>query len=366
MGAGNRLVLKRPLRPFIWLVGISAVISTLLSVSPEIAAPRLLLYASMILVGVTVYAWQRDDMPTAAQRYCLVLAAIQMPLIAVVVWKMVESHGTLLESRSGVPNFANVRHFGHICFLAAVCGLGTMRLSSEFSAAKFVLTSFALFGGMMVGSRGPTLAWLACAILVCSAIRWGRVQFAWQAGSVAAGASFAVWILDVTRILPSPNVFSRIGKLSRGTQSLDSGRLENWSSSLHAYLHHPWFGLGPEGYELSGCCDRLVSHPHNFPLQFLMEFGLIGCGLTAALLIAAAVQYGGFRRLAACIRLSADARVLFAILASIALLGLIDGVFYYAVPLLYVAVLAGLLAACVSRSATESPRRSEHRRVLAS
>jgi O-antigen ligase len=186
-----------------------------------------------------------------------------LPFVVAVVWEMWKSHGELLKLRTGVPNFANVRHFGQVCFLASACGIGAMFLSRRFMPVRFTLACLPLFALLLVGSRGPALAWLACAGFLCVAKGRGTPGFVWQATCVAGVACIAVWLLDLSGVLPSPNVFSRVGRFVGGTESLDSGRMEIWGDSLREFIAHPWLGSGPEGYELSGSlfssCSSLES-----------------------------------------------------------------------------------------------------------
>lgn len=56
---------------------------------------------------------------------------------------------------------------------------------------------------------------------------------------------------------------------------ISTGRSEMWALSLQAMSASPWFGLGPYGYffiENRSYGDQ----PHNFLIQFLVEWGVIG------------------------------------------------------------------------------------------
>lgn len=99
-----------------------------------------------------------------------------------------------------------------------------------------------------------------------------------------------MWYLDRPGLLPSPNIFRRVAQ-STGA-NFDSGRIAVRIDSLKQIGVHPLFGSGPESYWLSGCCDRRILQAHNVVLQFLMEFGVIGCGIVA-LLVARAIKHLG-------------------------------------------------------------------------
>jgi hypothetical protein len=67
--------------------------------------------------------------------------------------------------------------------------------------------------------------------------------------------------------------------------------------------------------------------------------------LIACILLLVLRRAGGWRRVIQVTMRSSGTMVLFAIILSMTLLGLVDGVFYYAVPLLFGAAITGLLAA---------------------
>ncbi len=52
-----------------------------------------------------------------------------------------------------------------------------------------------------------------------------------------------------------------------------SGRLAMWRGTLDETRTHPLLGIGPMNYACTGPLDR-AGHPHNFPLQFMVEWGV--------------------------------------------------------------------------------------------
>ena len=60
-----------------------------------------------------------------------------------------------------------------------------------------------------------------------------------------------------------------------GFESVSTGRLQIWLTTIEYFVRYPFFGLGPEGYVFMP--GRVYGvHPHNIFLQFLIEWGLIG------------------------------------------------------------------------------------------
>ena len=57
---------------------------------------------------------------------------------------------------------------------------------------------------------------------------------------------------------------------------ITSGRMTMWKKAISAIQAKPWFGYGPNGYFFCGMRYKNFFHPHNFILQFLIEWGLVG------------------------------------------------------------------------------------------
>ncbi len=102
----------------------------------------------------------------------------------------------------------------------------------------------------------------------------GLGRAAEQVQSVAATVTEAPKVAE-----QSTSVISQ-GKLNQ----LTTGRAHMWQLSIHAMLEEPWFGLGPYGYFFIP--ERVYDdQPHNFIVQFLVEWGVIGAVLMISMLL---------------------------------------------------------------------------------
>jgi O-antigen ligase len=184
---------------------------------------------------------------------------------------------------------------------------------------------------------------------------WARVRAALH-GLVALGLSAGlVWYLDHSALLRSPNIFARIGS----QQSFDSGRLQAWQVSLEQIMARPLFGSGPEGFWLSGlsdCCGHPIRQAHNFVLQFLMEFGLVGCGIAVLIAARAIKRMGGRTGAITLVLATPGSRLLACLLAAFLAYSLIDQMMYHVLPLLHFALLAGLFAAGLAQARAANPQ----------
>lgn len=69
--------------------------------------------------------------------------------------------------------------------------------------------------------------------------------------------------------------------LLTGVEKIGNGRIEIWQTAFEGFMQSPLWGLGPYGYYF---LDRpsFYDHTHNFLIEFLVEWGLIGASLLLA------------------------------------------------------------------------------------
>ena len=343
-----------------WLIvasTCSVLASTLLAPHWPLALDRLQLYGSLALFGLAVYLLHRDDDRPAAWPYLLAIGVVHaLVLIEVVFWMLQVQAGDASLARH-MPYHYNVRHFGYLGYLAAASAAALSWHSRRLAVTGFVLCVAALFGIVQLGSRGALLGWLAF-LSVGVVLMPHRLRLIAAAGSATALAFAITTGLSALDLLSSDSLFARAqqGQLTGGT-----GRLQLWADVLRAIGERPWLGYGPDGHRVLGCCGAYgpyiakTSQPHNVVLQLLEEFGLIGTILVGALAARLARQQAkprGWRTLA---RENEDIAALIAVLAGMLAFGLVDGPFYYPVPLMVLAALGGLLMAAAHRAA-RAPR----------
>jgi O-antigen ligase len=355
LARGVRLTLGRDVAILLLAWAAAAAVSVLSSGSVDLSLLRLELYLSVALLGIVVYLVYRDQENLPLEAYFLAIAVVHLPfLLSAVFW--IKADGPPFWSDGPrLAHFANYRQFAEFSFLAAVSATGLGILSRRLVVPSFLLSAAALFGIIMTASRGAALSWILFVLLACL-LSQARVRAAIHGVLVLASAAGLVWYLDHTGRLLSPNVFARVANPQLGDASSDSARLEIWFLSLQQIAAHPLFGSGPEGYWLSGCCQRWVMQAHNFVLQFLLEFGLVGCTI---LLLIASRGVKGLGGLAAAARLALATpgnRVLVCVLVSFLAYSLIDQMMYHLLPLLHFALFAGLFAAGLMQARNDNPQ----------
>lgn len=345
LARGCRLSLPRDVALLMFALAAAAIVSVLGSGNADISLQRLELYLAVALLATVVYLAYRDQEVLPLEGYLLWIALVHLPfLFSAILWIKDAGPPFWVDQYYRVAHFANVRQFAECSFFAAASATGLCVLSRRLIVPSFLLAVAALFGIILTGSRGAALSWVIFVMLACF-FSHARLRVAVHGVLVLALAAGLVWYLDRTGALISPNIFARVASEQVGTESFDNSRLDLWAMSLKQIAAHPLFGSGPEGYWLSGCCNPRILQAHNFVLQFLMEFGAVGCAI-AFLLVARAIR--GLGGSVVVIRLTLATpvnRVLACLLISFFAYSLIDQTMYHLLPLLHFALFAGLFAA---------------------
>lgn len=359
---GRRLNPPRDVALLLLPVAAAATVSVLGSGDADISLLRLELYLAMALLAIVFHLLHRDATRLPLEGYFLCIGLVHLPfLVGAVLWiRALDVPFGVYGPR--ISDFAHIRQFGELGFFAAVSGTALGVLSRPLLLPSFLLGAIAVFGIALTGSRGALLSWIIFVVLLCCLSR-ARLRAALLGLTTLVASTVVVWYLDASGLLPSPNIFGRLEQIkSAAGQNFDSGRIDLWIASIKQIVAHPFFGSGPEGYWISRCCDLTVMQAHNFVLQFLLEFGLIGCGTCALLLARVAAHRGGFAGLRRLALATPANRVLVCLLASYCAYSLIDQTMYHLVPLLNFALFAGLFSAGLAQAsaaaaALVSPRR---------
>lgn len=348
---GSRVSVPRDIAIVLMATAASTAVSLLLSPDLRLAWPRLILYGALGAFAMAIYLLHREAPQIPYKLYSLAIAAVHVPFLLEVIQWEIAAEGVSMDHGVRVANFSNIRQYGEFAFFAAASGSAMLVLWRKTALLAFVLTGGALFGIIATGCRGAMLSWLIFnALLVCFSPQRSRVLL--HGALVLVSTGMLVWYLDRSGILETPNLFGRLQEysLELGLNAYSAGRIELWYQTAIAILHHPLFGAGPEGYWLSECCSREVLQPHNFVLQFLLEFGIVGCLMFTLLAWRFVVHLGGLRRTTQLLLASDGNRTVSCLVCAYLAYSLIDGTLYHPLPMLLFALFAGLLAAGVQRA----------------
>jgi len=340
-----------------------------ISVSPGDTVRGLLFLAAFSLLYVAVYRefgesrWRRRLLGT------VLAAASVLTALTLIQDACPDPRGCGIWPRSGPLDtygpFGNRHHFAGCLVMAipvamafaleALQGLsrtwgsrrrGWMALGGPEAAAflrRFAVAGLLLAGLLTSRSRGGVVAWAAAAPAHVLGFRRHRLRAALVVVALAAVGAAAMGIGDIVE-----------GFRSRG---IKASRIELWQDMVRLFPRFPLFGVGFNSFGLAYRSYQsvwryyFVGEAHNEYLQVLLELGIVGSLLVAALL---ALLFT--RALAASTRAPLEAGI-FASLLGLAVHNLVD--FNWQIPAsaaTYTALAALALRASDDRSRTTARR----------
>jgi O-antigen ligase len=200
---------------------------------------------------------------------------------------------------TGIVPFYNIRRFTHVVIIAICAGTGLWLWSVDDGDKQNnrIVQSLVLIGlcfGWTViywaGSRAPILAYALTMLVLLSVTHQKRV------GLLIGWLGPNAFGLCVSTLLPCPQsnvgIKCRIETATTQDQSLNqlsSGRITIWQETFERFLAKPILGHGHGQFPVVS--DAGFETPHNFILEMLFDFGLLG-GVPVLLLF-----YGGILRL---------------------------------------------------------------------
>lgn len=227
------------------------------------------------------------DCISMARKYCLVIAGSAtvagIVIFAFVIIVGVESD---YDWAGSLPGYGHIRHTGYIFAPAIAAGLASLAIWPKFQFRLHILMLVINTTAMLwLGSRGSTAALIVAVVVSLFFSRDLRIRQFW----LSAGAAITSGSI-VSIILPAPTIgyFGAIQRFWNGSSdpsNLSSGRTDIWLETLRMIKEQPWFGYGGLQFQqINPSAQGIFKHPHNGPLQFLFDWGLLG-GAAILLLI---------------------------------------------------------------------------------
>ena len=191
------------------------------------------------------------------------LAIIAITPILTTMWLPIETVLLVLQpdiatQTAWTGSFLNIRQYDDVV-LPLIFLLLSLKLGKRFTLFAIIATTLMLWGSIQNGARAFFIS-LAIGISITMVL---QKQWRWStpllSSLVIASAVFAASIL-----------FLQQTPLKSLARSGSSGRIQIWSQALHSWMQHPLLGSKiPNEYQP-------VLHPHNFVLQMLADYGVIG------------------------------------------------------------------------------------------
>lgn len=326
----------------VWVAGVLVATCVAVHVAPAVLRSAELL-SHCLFAAVLWVELQRDQKTLAAAARAIPIGFIGL-VIVIVLSAARHSDPFHYDWLHNVPYLGHVRRLG----MYALAGVA-------FSARSFVLSSssqrFRAWGWMSLtiswavlfwsGGRGSIVAGLLIGGCLCGLVKGRRAHVA-KAFVSAVGVGMVVSLMFpvANTELGIGRFLLRVGEAGEAGQ-FTSGRSALWKTALAEWGQRPWFGLGPDATAFILAPFGHIQ-PHNFVVQALVEWGLVGTAAFIVLLGGGLITAGRRTIRERDTALRASRAVATSYLVGMAALGLLDGVFYHARPLALVAAAAAM------------------------
>lgn len=335
-------LLTKPVRllAFLWIANVA--LATMLANDP---AAAIVSGAKWLLHGLFAISlwhiskrWPANWATTFANALPVGTAVFAVMIISFVLINGVDADYDWVSS---LPGFPHIRHPGY--FLMPAMAVSTWMIFKSTGRSRYLQAGLlALNFGFTVwiGSRGPSIVYAL--LLVPALLIFAKIFAGNKIASLAlATLAFFAGVL-LSQSIPAPNngmfnALSRFeGKQNTSVESFSSGRTNIWQQTITAVRYQPWIGHGGDQFRKQmPIAQNTYNHPHNSVLQFAYEWGIIGAFSLIALLAILAV-----RSLKATVKDPEAKLGMFFAASSMAFFSLIDGVFYYNLPIMLFLVFA--------------------------
>ena len=218
-------------------------------------------------------------------------------------------------SNKGISNtnkeiifFDGTRAVGILATFLVAFFLGFLHSTSKKNNIEniFILTTFMTLGILLMG-RGTIVSILSTYLFLCTILFINKKKFRKE---------FLIFIVSICLSILLTNIIfhisSSVDYVSKHQHNFDLDfrkkdhfiysldRINLWKYGYFIFLENPYFGKGPGGFGIAAYNDfhanktygNLIinkyfahNHPHNFIIQFLVEWGIVGTLLIFILLI---------------------------------------------------------------------------------
>lgn len=247
----------------------------------------------VFLAALLVWLPGRPDAPGRIWMALGLIALLHMLIFAVSLWVLRDVVDYPWLRRP--PGFTSTRHLSFLMGPAAVVmavvvmsGIGRRRV-----ALALICFAAAIYYLMATGSRGALLGaaagfGVAVAGLWASGLKANGQQASARTrhlvtGLLLLGCTSAA-LLPLTGLAEGRGFSTILERAAEEGASTDtSGRLEVWRETARLAMDNRLWGIGPKALHSLGLGEVFTrkNHPHNFVLQVLAMWGLVGAALLA-------------------------------------------------------------------------------------
>lgn len=183
-----------------------------------------------------------------------------------------------------LPSGTNVRQLGYFSAILAVAPISLLLFCQKRTAIWCVIVAAIVMFISWTGSRGALAGLLISPAIAALAI--------WRALPLRRTALLLMsFVVGMTASLPLTVPTSEFGLVrmasSFSDDDVDSGRIDVWKKTIAEIANDLWIGHGSGTFRpsMEKIYGYVFNHPHQFVLQYLYDWGLLGGGAACLLLL---------------------------------------------------------------------------------
>lgn len=244
-----------------------------------------------------------------------------------------------------LPSGTNVRQIGYFSAILAIAPISLLLFGKAKSAIWCLIVAMIVMFISWTGSRGA-LAGLFIAPLIASLTLWRALPLRRSALLLIS------FVVGMAASLPLPAPAPDFGLVriasSLSQEDLGSGRNYVWKTTITEIAKSPWIGHGSGTFRpsMKSLYGYGFNHPHQFVLQYVYDWGLLGGGAACLLLLTLFLKSLMYARSVN----DASSYAAVSILCIVATIGSIDGALYYPMSIVLAATVVAIGFANVSNS----------------
>ena len=219
-----------------------------------------------------------------------------------VIFAFISNKG-LSNTNKEILFFDGTRMVGMLLTFLVTFYLGSMHSILQKKNIKniFILTNFMTLAMLLMG-RGTIIAILVTYLILCALLLVNKKKFINEFIIFIFSICISILLAQIIfHIFSSDDFFFR----KEGTLLDTFDRIELWKYGYIIFLESPYFGKGPGGFVVAAYNDFYTqksygnmlinnsfthNHPHNFIIQFMVEWGIVGTSLIFMLLITLCIR----------------------------------------------------------------------------
>ena len=191
-----------------------------------------------------------------------------------------------------------------------------------------------------LGGRGAILATFTSFIVIVLILKYKEINYRNIVIITIPSIFIGMFLSEFLSVYPWNGVLELFQRSisSESFNQLSAGRMVIWATVIESLSGNVFFGLGPQGFYLMENSIKGFVQPHNFILQFLIEWGVVGTFLFLLLLLKATWAGIKLHVLNKDRIFSPSALAAGAVICTLSVNALTDGTYYHPQPSVYLAL----------------------------